>query len=162
MQNETLVGGIGARIIDHWALALGCVAVALFGLAVLVHAAALAFNGVAFLTGHGTVRTVYIESVRAVSGDDLVSDVDHGDGYYLDAEGQRHGCAVRQWHLEPGTQVQARSPMIPVVLPLDPHNLGVFYNRLGDIRGGAAVVTGDHRGYLLVILKRSGTMRLSR
>lgn len=98
-------------------------AAVLIGLAVFGYGAAVVFNGFAFLSGHGTERTVYVESVRTLWGGDAGPDVTEGVGYYLDADGNRHACSVIQDDLKPGAQVQARSPVIPI------HPPSVFHDR---------------------------------
>ncbi|MFE5289776.1 hypothetical protein ACFRAQ_32815 [Nocardia sp. NPDC056611] len=108
---------------DERLAALAGLVVVLIGLAGIGYGAAVAFNGFAFLSGHGTERTVYVESVDILWGENS-KDATQGVGYYLDADGNRHACSVIQDGLKPGAQVQARSPVIPIHPPTVFHDHG--------------------------------------
>ncbi|WP_067708421.1 hypothetical protein [Nocardia yamanashiensis] len=111
---------------DQFLAALAGLLVVLIGLAGIGYGSAVVFNGFAFLSGHGTERTVYVESVDMLWSE-TSKDVTEGVGYYIDADGTRHACSVIQDGLKPGAQVQARSPVIPI------HPPSVFYDH-GEAR----------------------------
>ncbi|MFE3793388.1 hypothetical protein [Nocardia tengchongensis] len=63
-----------------------------------------------------------------------------GDGYYLDADGERHAVSLFRQGLKPGPEVTARSPIIPIP------TLDLLYDRsdaiAGVFTGLIAVVVG--------------------
>ncbi|MFE5288752.1 hypothetical protein ACFRAQ_27610 [Nocardia sp. NPDC056611] len=91
---------------------------------------------------------MHVETVHPVTISENGIESIQGDGYYLDADGQRHACSVVLDGLEPGAQVQVRSPVIPVSPPT------LFYKRseavsifviaviLGILFGGMLVWAG--------------------